>query len=283
MRDGSPPASACSLLALNVGRIRPLGVRALPSGIAKQPVGGPVLVTRTGLTGDEHGDLQHHGGPDKALHHYPAEHYVHWQVELPGKAHLFEIGGFGENLSTRGMTEDTVCLGDVYALGGAVLQVSQGRQPCARLNLRFGIDDMVERVRRSARTGWYYRVLDEGMAGPRDALALIERPHPEWPLARVWRVLFAHAAEPRLLAELAGMPVLGASALQGWREPRGRRPTPASSTWAPARPAWWMSCWVADIGMSPCRIPPVQRPPMRNTGWANGRRGSSGWRATSAA
>lgn len=219
MASRNPPSLSIPLLALNIGRIHPLGRDRLPSGIDKRPVSSAVQVTRTGLVGDEQADRLHHGGPDKALHHYPAEHYDHWRTELPDRASWFRIGGFGENLSTRGLTEATVCLGDVWRLGGAVLQISQGRQPCRRLALRFEQPDMVARVQASGRSGWYYRVLEEGWVGPADVLTLIDRPHPEWPLARLVQVLFAPEPDRPALAALSRLAVLS----PGWRERAGRR------------------------------------------------------------
>lgn len=201
------------LLSLRIGRVASLGTAGTPSAIAKQAVAGPLAVTRLGLAGDEQADHQHHGGLDKALHHYPAEHYFAWRAELHDRVAIFAIGAFGENLSTRGLTEDTVCLGDTYLLGRAVLQVSQGRSPCHKLNLRFDLPDMVERVTASGRTGWYYRVLAEGTVDPGDSLALLERPHPDWPLARLWRALFLDPPDRETLDQLAKMPVLAAS----WR------------------------------------------------------------------
>jgi MOSC domain-containing protein YiiM len=207
------------LLGLRAGRIAPLGPDGRASAIAKSPLAGRVAITRLGLAGDQQADRQHHGGVDKALHHYPAQHYAAWQAELPQQAALFEVGGFGENLATLGLDEGNVCLGDVFRLGTALIQVSQGRQPCAKLNIRFGLPDMVERVRASGRTGWYYRVLAEGEAGPEAVLHRIERPCPDWPLARLWQVLFGPERDRVALAALAGLTVLGAS----WRERAGRR------------------------------------------------------------
>lgn len=213
------------LLCLRIGRVEPLGAEGLPSAIGKQAVDGPLPVTRQGLAGDEQADRAHHGGLDKALHHYPAEHYPAWRAELPARAASFEVGAFGENLSTRGMTEDTVCLGDIYLLGRAVLQVSQGRSPCRKLNLRFDQPDMVERVTASGRTGWYYRVLVEDKVAPEDSLRLLERPHPDWPLARLWRTLYLDPPDRAALDQLAALPVLSAN----WREraaSRGRNRGP---------------------------------------------------------
>ncbi len=207
------------LLSLRVGKIQPFGASSQSSAIAKLPVDRPLTVDGLGLVGDQHADSVHHGGIDKALHHYPAEHYAAWAAELPQQAALFEIGGFGENLSTRGLTEDNVCLGDIFQVGSATLQVSQGRNPCGKLNHRFGVPDMVRRVQDNGRTGWYYRVLSAGIIAPEDALKLIERPLPAWPLTRLFSVL--HAAQPdrHALNELAESSVLAAS----WREKARQR------------------------------------------------------------
>jgi MOSC domain-containing protein YiiM len=207
------------LLTLRVGRIQQFGPAGQPSAIAKLPVDRALSVDASGLAGDQHADSVHHGGIDKALHHYPAEHYAVWAAELPYRTALFVIGGFGENLSTLGLTEDNVCLGDIFQVGSAMLQVSQGRNPCWKLDHRFGVPDMVRRVQDSGRTGWYYRVLAAGSMTPEDALTLVERPLPEWPLVRLFRVL--HAAQPDRLAleELAESSVLAAS----WRKKAGKR------------------------------------------------------------
>ena len=150
--------------AVLVGRLVAFGPNGEPSGIQKTPCTGPVSVTKTGLDGDGHGDRKHHGGPEKALHHYPAEHYVSWRQEIPELASLVpQPGAFGENLSTTGLDEADVCIGDVFDLGTARVQVAQGRQPCWRLNVRFGRKDMARRVQATGRTGWYYRVLPPGL------------------------------------------------------------------------------------------------------------------------
>lgn len=214
-----PLNTATPLLAVHVGRIEALGPEGIASAIGKRPVTGRAAVTRLGLAGDEQADRMHHGGPDKALHHYPAQHYAAWQADFPDQSALFEVGSFGENFATLGLDERNVCLGDVFRLGSAVVQVSQGRQPCAKLNLRFGVPDMVRRVQESGRTGWYYRVLEEGETGPGDFLTLLERPLPDWPLTRLWHVLFEATADRTALATLAELPILGAS----WRERAARR------------------------------------------------------------
>lgn len=213
-----PPAAP--LLSLRTGAIAAFGPQGEPSAIVKLPVPGRLAVGPHGLAGDHQADRVHHGGADKALHHYPFDHYDAWLMELPERAALLHSpGAFGENLSTLGMTEANVCLGDVYRLGNALLQVSQGRQPCWKLNRRFGIDDMVARIVASGRTGWYYRVLETGEIGAGDRFELISRDWPDWPLARLWQVLFGQPVEADALGELARLDVLASS----WRERAARR------------------------------------------------------------
>lgn len=214
---------AVPVLAVHVGRIAPLGADGIPSGIDKRPVEGRLRLTRVGLQGDQQADHRHHGGLDKALHHYPAEHYADWRRAVPARATRFLPGAFGENLVTQGLREADVCVGDVFSLGDARIQVSQGRQPCHKLNLRFDWPDMVAQVLASGRAGWYYRVLQEGGIAQGDLLRRLERPHPEWPLVRVWRVLFGGVTEAAVdstaLAELAALPALSVS----WRSRAGDR------------------------------------------------------------
>lgn len=209
-----------AVLAVLVGRAVPFGRPGVRSAIAKAPAEGPVRVTPSGLAGDEQGDLRHHGGPEKAVHHYPFDHYPAWRRELPGPpAILGAPGAFGENLSTSGLTEATVCVGDLWRAGTALLEVSQGRQPCWKLNRRFGVPDMARRVQASGRTGWYYRVREAGTVRAGDALRLLDRPHPGWPLARLIRILYVDRLDRAALAAVAGLEPLAAS----WRELAARR------------------------------------------------------------
>jgi MOSC domain-containing protein YiiM len=211
--------SPIPLQFLYLGTIGSLQPGEIASAIAKRPIHAAVAVNHFGLEGDQQADRRHHGGYDKALHHYPAEHYAAWRQELPDQAALYEPAGFGEKISTLGMTEADVCLGDVYRLGTAIVQVSQGRQPCAKLNLRFGVPDMLLRVMETGRTGWYYRVLTEGLVNPGDSLVLMDRPEPFWTLTRLWTVLFGDERDEAGLRILAGHPLLG----QSWQERAARR------------------------------------------------------------
>lgn len=201
--------------SLFIGRLAPLGPRQVPSGIAKAQVDGLQHITHVGLEGDQQGDTRHHGGPEKALHHYPRDHYPSWLAD--GVA--AEAPFFGENISTLGLTEAEICIGDVYRLGTAVLQVSQGRQPCWRLNARFERTDMAYLVQKTGRTGWYYRVIEEGSTQAGDCLRLEQRPEPEWPLSRVIDLLYTRTLDLDALQQLADLPELALS----WRELASRR------------------------------------------------------------
>lgn len=210
-----PPASVVVLC----GDIQPLGSRGHTSGIAKVRTPGPWRVTRVGLVGDAQADAKHHGGPEKAIHHYAFEHYDAWGHDFGAHALLAQPGAFGENISTTGWTEQTVCVGDVVRFGNVLLQVSQGRQPCWKLNVRFGRDDVAYKTQTSGRTGWYYRVLEEGEAQPGDRLIHVERPQPAWPLARLITLLYRDRDRYDDLAEMAQLSELA----EGWRALAERR------------------------------------------------------------
>ena len=204
----SDPGTGVRVDALLTGVAVPYTRPGSRSGIAKTPRNGPVRIGELGLDGDEQGDLRVHGGIDKAVHHYPFEHYAVWRAELGELPLLATPGSFGENISSRGLDEGTVCIGDRYALGTAMLEVSQGRQPCWKLNDRFGVPDMARRVQDTGRTGWYYRVLQAGHAQAGDGLALIERPWPDWPLRRLMRLLAGRVLDSAQLGEALHLPLV---------------------------------------------------------------------------
>lgn len=203
---------------LLTGGLSPLGPNAVPSGIGKQPVASAFL-GETGFAGDQQGDRKRHGGAEKAVHQYPLDHYPAWRSELGDCGLLESPGAFGENLAVADIDERSVCVGDIWSLGEAVVQVSQGRQPCWRLNERFGIRDMARRVQASGRTGWYYRVLKPGRVDAGCRMRLIERPHPAWPLSRLIRTFYVHRRDPAALQAIAGLEALSES----WRRIARRR------------------------------------------------------------
>lgn len=154
--------SKARLISVNVGQPREVKFRggSVLTGIFKQPVTGKVAVHELNLAGDRQADLTVHGGRDKAIYCYPVEHYPYWAAELPGTE--LPYGMFGENLTTEGLDETSVYIGDQYRIGSAVFQVTQPRTPCYKLGIKFGRADMVEKFWSSRRSGFYFSVIAEG-------------------------------------------------------------------------------------------------------------------------
>ena len=204
----APGTHLGTAVAVLRGRAVPYTRPGSRSAIAKTPVRGPVHVGPLGLEGDEQGDPKVHGGLDKAVHQYAQEHYVPWRTELGALPVLAAPGAFGENIASTGMTEHSLCLGDQVRVGSSVLlEVSQSRQPCWKLNDRFGVPTMARRMQDSGRTGWYYRVLQPGHLQAGDALVLVARPWPEWTLARIIDVLYHQPFDAAVLQALAALPL----------------------------------------------------------------------------
>lgn len=203
-----------SVEAVLTGRAVPIRGEDL-SAIGKTPVADPVDVDRLGLAGDQQADLRVHGGPDKAIHHYPRDHYAFWLSLNPDHPKLASAGGFGENISTTGLVESDVCIGDRFELGTAVVEICQGRQPCWKQGHVMDWPKLVALMVKHRRAGWYYRVIESGQISIGDTLTQIERPHPEWTVERVIGLLIAGEAEKDRAAAkaLAGLEVLA----QGWR------------------------------------------------------------------
>ena len=198
---------------VRIGRKRTFGPGGAVSAIGKEPVEAPAMATALGLDGDEQADRRHHGGPDKAVHAYGRVHYAAWAAELPASADRFQPGGFGENLVIDGASEADICLGDRWRVDEALLEVSQGRQPCWKLNLRFGVEDMARRVQETGRTGWYFRVVEPGLMSAGTQAILESRPLPEWPLTRVSELLYRRTLDRPALSAFATLPGLPES----WR------------------------------------------------------------------
>lgn len=142
------------------------------TSIFKEPVHTRVVLRRHNLAGDEQSDLTVHGGPYKAVYGYASEHYPAWRAELPSRD--LPYGMFGENLTTEGLLEDTVCIGDRFRIGTAELVVAQPRFPCYKLGIKFGTQKFLKTFLESGRSGFYFSILEEGAIGPGDT---IERTH----------------------------------------------------------------------------------------------------------
>ncbi len=202
------------ITALLTGKAQPLA-RGEFSAIAKAPRQGSVKIGYLGLEGDEQADPRFHGGPDKAIHHYPADHYVRWGTLAVDHPLLNAPGAFGENVSTWGLTEDQVCIGDKLRFGTSLVEISQGRQPCWKQGARMEWPQLPALMVQERRSGWYYRVLEEGVAQEGDELSLVERVLPDWTVKRVFGLLIAgeHKADPAALPALMSMEQL----YSGWR------------------------------------------------------------------
>ncbi|MBM4338489.1 MAG: MOSC domain-containing protein [Deltaproteobacteria bacterium] len=141
--------------------------KEVQTGMCKQPVSGPVSLGFLGFEGNGVADTKSHGGPDKAVCVYSIDHYPYWEqvlgISLPAAP-------FGENLSISNLHEDNICIGDIFQVGTALLQVSQPRQPCKTLLARYGRDDMIKLMVKTGYTGFYFRVLKEGSVKKGDAL-----------------------------------------------------------------------------------------------------------------
>ena len=203
------------LNALLTGVIAPIDEKR-KSAIAKRPVDGPVRLSFAGLEGDLQADKYHHGGADKAVHLYPFDHYARWRGDMPDHPRLAAPGGFGENFSTTGLLEDQVCIGDRFRIGTALIEVSQGRKPCSIQGRFLNWPKLPELMVKERRSGWYARVIEEGVVAAGDMLTLVDRPLPDWSVMRVFGLLIAgdHKADPAALDVLAAMELLH----DGWRE-----------------------------------------------------------------
>lgn len=182
--------------------------RQYSTAINKRGVAGPVELGETGFDGDQVSDMKVHGGPDKAVCVYPREHYPVFS-ELLGTT--LEAPAFGENLTTEGLLEAEVCIGDVFTVGAALVQVSQPRQPCGKLASKHSEARLVRWVNERQFCGFYFRVLRGGPVAAGDAIARVEQPHAEWSVARATRVILDPQAGRADVEALRDLPALSAS------------------------------------------------------------------------
>jgi MOSC domain-containing protein YiiM len=202
----------------NYGRYDAVNTHDLPwtTGFFKAPVSGPVYVSKVNLDGDGQADLINHGGVDKAVLAYSADHYPKWREEL----HIPDMpfGAFGENLTISGLNEELVCIGDTFRIGPVKLEVSQPRQPCWKLARRWRMHELTGLVIRNGRSGWYFRVLEKGNIEPHMPVTLFERPNPEWSIARANHILHHERTDLAATLELAAVPKLAGSWVEELQE-----------------------------------------------------------------
>jgi MOSC domain-containing protein YiiM len=197
--------------SVQVGRVATLDdAKRSRSAFIKRPVDRPVLAGELGLAGDEQADHSVHGGPDKAVYLYPHENYANWASAFPQHVDKLRPGAFGENLTIEGFGEPLVAIGDRFQAGAAVLEVSEPRQPCFKFAHVFADNTMGRHMIRTGMTGWYVRVLQGGEIAPGDRFELLDRPHPDWTIARLTALLAGQPIGRDLLEELAALPALSA-------------------------------------------------------------------------
>ncbi len=211
--NASPQFGSGLVTQVRVGSVAPLGPQGVASGYRKAATGHPVWAEELGLAGDAQADLRVHGGADKAVYAYALTRYRAWSYAFPALADRFVAGAMGENLAVEGLNETSVHIGDRVRAGGALLQVTQPRQPCFKLELALGAPGLVRHMTRSGHSGWYFRVVEPGAIGAGDAHAIVERPNPAWPVARFNSVIAARALGAEVLSEMVAMEGLAAN----WR------------------------------------------------------------------
>ncbi|WP_026073137.1 MOSC domain-containing protein [Nodosilinea nodulosa] len=202
------------LTSVNVGLPRDViwKGKTIKTGIFKDPISARVMVRSLNLDGDGQADLTVHGGADKAIYVYPFEHYDYWRSELPDTE--LTPGIFGENFTVTGLQEEDVNIGDRFQIGAVNLIVTQPRMPCYKLGIRFGRPDMVKRFLDSRRTGFYFRVLQEGEVEAGDAIEQTSRDSNNITVADITRLYVREQTNPELLRRATQLEALPAS----WRD-----------------------------------------------------------------
>jgi MOSC domain-containing protein YiiM len=205
------------VVSVNVGLPREVTWRGrrTTTAIYKYPLEGRVALRRLNLDGDRQADLSVHGGEHKAVYCYPLAHYEYWRGELPRRE--LPMGAFGENFTTDGVLEDSVHLGDRFAIGSAEVAVTQPRLPCYKLGIRFQTDDMVKRFFASRRTGFYLAVTREGEVGAEDEIKVIARDPNGVPVSEITR-LYAEKRYGEAEVESARKALRVAALPEGWKE-----------------------------------------------------------------
>ncbi|MFC4597912.1 MOSC domain-containing protein [Cohnella hongkongensis] len=203
-------ASVYPLLSLNIGRVQTSIYKGkeAKSGISKSSVQSALRLTGLGFEGDEQADLEHHGGPDKAICVYSYEHYPHWEQVL---GRTLGYGAFGENFTVGRLIEHEVSVGDVFRIGSAVVQISQPRQPCWKLAMKWGLDELPLLVTSSGATGFYFRVLETGEVRAGDELSLLEAHPDRVTVAEANRVMHRDRNDTEGMRRLLAVDALSAS------------------------------------------------------------------------
>jgi MOSC domain-containing protein YiiM len=201
------------IVSVNVGLPREVVWKGInvQTAIFKEPVAGMVAIQKLNLAGDQQADLTVHGGTEKAIYAYPVEHYEYWRRQLPEV--VLSWGAFGENLTTEGLGEDTLCIGDLLRVGSATLRVTQPRMPCYKLELRFNRDDMIERFLVSGRSGFYFSVIEPGDVGAGLKIEILNRDPDGVTVSDIVRLYLGRTHDPELLLRATNL----SSLPENWR------------------------------------------------------------------
>lgn len=214
------------IISVNVGLPREVVWRGttVQTAIFKEPIGSMVAIRELNLAGDKQADLAVHGGSGKAVYAYPVEHYEYWRRQLPDVG--LSWGAFGENLTTEGLGENTLCIGDLLRVGSATLRVTQPRMPCYKLQLRFNRDDMIRRFLVSGRSGFYFSVIEQGDVGARSEMEILKRDPDGVTVNDILRLYLGQTRDPELLLRATNLSWLP----RDWRAQLLLRTTDRSGT-----------------------------------------------------
>lgn len=201
-------------ISLFVGHIQSLPISGRPTGIYKSPVSDRISLGYEGFAGDQQADRKVHGGPEKAIHLYPARHYARLAAAFPDAAPALVAGSLGENISTEDLCESDVRVGDVWQLGTATLQVCQPRNPCWKIDERFASEGMASYIADNRLTGWYWRVTTPGTVSPDDTLELLEPAADPMTLEEAMLLWQAHRPDLADLKRLTAIPGIASN----WRD-----------------------------------------------------------------
>ncbi|THY94483.1 MOSC domain-containing protein [Aureobasidium pullulans] len=194
-----PVPSPTTLQEIRTSKLKKFGT--VLSGIDKRPIQGPVYVSFMGLTDDEH-DLTFHGGIDKAIHQYNHSHYPFWQPLYPEAATRFVAGGFGENLVVEELNEDNICVGDLVRIGPKDSTLTGGDNGCV-------LENLAPKTHAENKTGWYYRVKEQGYISAGMEIRVIHRCEPRWSIARLHHYVHRDKVDLEISKELVAIDVLG--------------------------------------------------------------------------
>lgn len=195
--------NSSTLTQLFIGNLRALPPEGQLTGIYKLPTTDAIAVIPLGLTGDYQADKRVHGGTEKAIHHHAAENYAVLARQYPQCADQFIAGSLGENLSTHGLHEHNVCIGDIFQVNNCVLQVSQPRSPCWKINHKFDLEHAATFIQHQYITGWYYRVLQTGQLQAGDTLTLAKRPNADLTIAHFWQCVLEHRPDVAVITQIS--------------------------------------------------------------------------------